>query len=80
MKGIPYVLCRKSRNVMVDEERIFMNKRIAVFTNGYSNEFIAVGPCPETETIEEYIDRADKYMYSEKEKYHQYIDSINPQV
>ena len=40
MKGIPYVLCRKSRNVMVDEERIFMNKRIAVFTNGYSNEFI----------------------------------------
>jgi diguanylate cyclase (GGDEF)-like protein len=84
------------------------------------DEFIAVGPCPETETIEdlikrisedmsnefkalnlafilhasigyaivepgdeytidEYIDRADKYMYSEKEKYHQYIDSLNLQ-
>ena len=28
-------------------------------------------------TIDEYIDRADKYMYSEKEKYHQYIDSLN---
>lgn len=81
------------------------------------DEFIAVGPCPEKETIddlikqisekmsdefkslnlafilhasvgyaiiepddessiEEYIDRADKYMYSEKEKYHKYIDSI----
>ena len=25
-------------------------------------------------TIDEYIDRADKYMYSEKEKYHQYRD------
>ena len=84
------------------------------------DEFIAVGSCPETDTIEtiirqisasmseefkslnlafmlhasigyaviepdddaaidEYIDRADKYMYAEKEKYHKYIDSINPQ-
>ena len=30
--------------------------------------------------IDEYIDRADKYMYAEKEKYHKYIDSINPQA
>lgn len=30
--------------------------------------------------IDEYIDRADKYMYAEKEKYHNYIDSINPQT
>ena len=29
-------------------------------------------------TIEEYIDRADKYMYAEKEKYHKYIDSHSP--
>ena len=28
-------------------------------------------------TIDNYIDRADKYMYAEKEKYHKYIDSIN---
>ena len=28
--------------------------------------------------IDDYIDRADKYMYAEKEKYHKYIDSINP--
>lgn len=28
-------------------------------------------------TIDDYIDRADKYMYSEKEKYHHYIDSLN---
>ena len=28
------------------------------------------------ETIADYIDRADKYMYAEKEKYHQYIDSL----
>ena len=82
------------------------------------DEFIAVGPCPETDTIDQliksisgsmsnefkslnlsfmlhasigytviepgedaaiddYIDRADKYMYAEKEKYHKYIDSIN---
>ena len=27
--------------------------------------------------IDDYIDRADKYMYSEKEKYHKYIDSLN---
>ena len=81
------------------------------------DEFIAVGPCPEPDiiedlirqisesmsnefeslnlafilhasvgyaiiepgdnaSIEDYIDRADKYMYSEKEKYHNYIDSI----
>ena len=81
------------------------------------DEFIAVGPCPETDTIEQqlrqisesmneefkslnlsfmlhasigytviepgeeatirdYIDRADKYMYAEKEKYHKYIDSL----
>ena len=81
------------------------------------DEFIAVGPCPSTETIEQlirkiseamseefkslnlafmlhasvgytviepgddatiadYIDRADKYMYAEKEKYHKYIDSL----
>ena len=80
------------------------------------DEFIAVGPCPETETIDDlirqisesmsnyfkslnlsfilhasigytiiepdeeagiddYIGRADKYMYKEKEKYHKYIDS-----
>ena len=30
--------------------------------------------------IDEYIDRADKYMYAEKEKYHKYIDLINPQA
>lgn len=82
------------------------------------DEFIAVGPYPETDSIEElikgiseamssefrslnlafllhasigyaviepqdivdidyYIDRADKYMYAEKEKYHRYIDSVN---
>ena len=82
------------------------------------DEFIAVGPCPDSDTIEQlikqisesmsnefkslnlafmlhasigytiiepndeatiddYIDRADKYMYAEKEKYHQFIDSIN---
>lgn len=29
--------------------------------------------------VEDYIERADKYMYAEKEKYHEYIDSINPQ-
>ena len=29
-------------------------------------------------TIEEYIDRADQYMYAEKEKYHKYIDSHSP--
>ena len=81
------------------------------------DEFIAVGPCPSTETIEQlirkiseamseefkslnlafmlhasvgytviepgddatiadYIERADKYMYAEKEKYHKYIDSL----
>ena len=28
-------------------------------------------------TIDDYIDRADKYMYAEKEKYHKYIDSLN---
>lgn len=28
-------------------------------------------------SIDDYIDRADKYMYAEKEKYHRYIDSIN---
>ena len=28
-------------------------------------------------TIDDYIDRADKYMYAEKEKYHKYIDSID---
>lgn len=83
------------------------------------DEFIAVGPCPDTDTIEnlikqisesmtkefkslnlafmlhasigyaviepddeasidDYIDRADKYMYAEKEKYHKFIDSIDP--
>ena len=82
------------------------------------DEFIAVGPCPEFDTIEQlikhisesmtkefdslnlgfilhasigytviepgddeniddYIDRADKYMYAEKEKYHKYIDSVS---
>ena len=82
------------------------------------DEFIAVGPCPESDTIEQlikhisesmtkefdslnlgfilhasigytviepgddesiddYIDRADKYMYAEKEKYHKYIDSVS---
>ena len=30
----------------------------------------------EEASIEEYIDRADKYMYVEKEKYHEYIDSL----
>lgn len=80
------------------------------------DEFIAVGPCPESDTIEDlirqisesmsnefkslnlsfilhasigytiiepdedagiddYIERADIYMYNEKEKYHKYIDS-----
>ena len=29
------------------------------------------------EGIDDYIDRADKYMYAEKEKYHHYIDSLN---
>lgn len=28
-------------------------------------------------TIDYYIDRADKYMYAEKEQYHRYIDSVN---
>ena len=83
------------------------------------DEFIAVGPCPDPDsietlikqisedmskqfealdlsfilhssigytivepdddaTIEDYIDRADKYMYAEKEKYHKYIDSHSP--
>jgi diguanylate cyclase (GGDEF)-like protein len=32
----------------------------------------------DTGTIDDYIDRADKYMYAEKEKYHRYIDSLNP--
>ena len=32
----------------------------------------------EEDTIETYIQRADKYMYVEKEKYHKYIDSIDP--
>ena len=82
------------------------------------DEFIAVGPCPESDsiealisqisedmslefkslnlafilhasigytiigpgedlTIDDYIDRADKNMYAEKEKYHKYIDSLN---
>ncbi len=82
------------------------------------DEFIAVGPCPESDMIEQlirqisesmtrefnslnlafilhasigytvigpddelsiddYIDRADKYMYAEKEKYHEYIDSVS---
>ena len=27
-------------------------------------------------SIDDYIDRADKYMYNEKEKYHKYIDSL----
>ena len=28
-------------------------------------------------TIEKYIDRADKFMYQEKEKYHKLIDSMS---
>ena len=28
-------------------------------------------------SIDDYIDRADRYMYAEKEKYHEYIDSVN---
>lgn len=32
----------------------------------------------EDASIEEYIDRADKYMYAEKEKYHSVIDSASP--
>ena len=32
----------------------------------------------EEDTIEAYIQRADEYMYVEKEKYHKYIDSIDP--
>ena len=28
-------------------------------------------------SIDDYIDRADRYMYAEKEKYHKYIDSMN---
>lgn len=81
------------------------------------DEFIAVGPCPESDTIENlirqisedmtrefnsmnlsfilhasigytiiepgddasidsFIERADKYMYAEKKKYHEYIDSV----
>ena len=39
---------------------------------GYA--FIVPG---EEATIDDYIDRADKYMYNEKEKYHKYIDSLN---
>ena len=31
------------------------------------------------ETIDDYIDRADKSMYVEKEKYHKLIDSMNYQ-
>ena len=27
-------------------------------------------------SIDDYIERADRYMYAEKEKYHQYIDSL----
>ena len=81
------------------------------------DEFIAVGPCPESDTIENlirqisedmtrefnsmnlsfilhasigytiiepgddapidsFIERADKYMYAEKKKYHEFIDSV----
>ena len=29
-------------------------------------------------TIDDYIERADKYMYAEKEKYHKYLDSLTP--
>lgn len=29
------------------------------------------------DSIDDYIDRADKYMYAEKEKFHKYLDSIN---
>ena len=29
------------------------------------------------ESIADYIERADKYMYAEKEKYHKYIDSLS---
>ncbi len=29
-------------------------------------------------SIDQYIDKADKYMYAEKEKYHKFIDSANP--
>lgn len=31
----------------------------------------------EDASIDQYIDRADKYMYAEKEKYHKYFDSAN---
>ena len=27
--------------------------------------------------IADYIERADKYMYAEKEKYHKYMDSLS---
>ena len=89
-----------------------------IFGRYGGDEFIAVGPCPDEDTIEDlikqisdsmsnsfkalnlafmlhasigytviepgddasiddYIDRADKYMYAEKEKYHKFIDSMN---
>ena len=35
----------------------------------------AVAEPDDNMTIEDYIDRADKYMYNEKEKYHKFIDS-----
>ena len=91
-----------------------------IFGRYGGDEFIAVGPCPAADTIDQlirqisesmseyfkslnlafmlhasmgyaviepgdeasiddYIDRADKYMYLEKEKYHQFIDSMNLQ-
>ena len=37
----------------------------------------AVAEPNDNKTIEDYIERADKYMYNEKEKYHKYIDSRN---
>ena len=29
-------------------------------------------------SIDDYIDKADEYMYAEKEKYHKFIDSVSP--
>lgn len=37
----------------------------------------AIAEPGDNKTIEDYIDSADKYMYSEKEKYHKFIDSRN---
>lgn len=68
-----------------------INKLIRKISESMSNEFkslnlsfllhasigYAVIEPGDDESIDQYIDRADKFMYSEKEKYHKFIDSLN---